>query len=62
MSTTHPGKGSDPDRNKRASGSPGEEIPSRPADTNASGEAKNDTGEDNQRQKGERPADDYIRR
>ncbi|MCX7514643.1 hypothetical protein [Frateuria sp. STR12] len=62
MNTSHPGKGNGPDHDKRAGGSPGEEVPKHPGDTNASGEAKNDTGEDNQRQKGERPADDYVRR
>lgn len=62
MSTSTPGKGSEPDREKHAGDGPGKEIPKRPADTNASGEARNDTGEDNQRQKGERPADDYVRR
>lgn len=62
MSTSHPGKDNEPDRETQAGGGPGKEIPKRPADTNASGEARNDTGEDNQRQKGERPAEDYIRR
>jgi hypothetical protein len=61
MSTSDPGKGQRPERDRHA-GDPGGEIPKRPADTNASGEAKNDTGEDNQSQKGERPADDYVRR
>jgi len=41
---------------------PGSRIPKRPQDTTASGDARNDTGEDNQRQQGGRPADDYIRR
>ncbi|MGN2241889.1 hypothetical protein ACFWZU_00115 [Frateuria sp. GZRR33] len=62
MNTSHPGKGDGSDRNPRAGGDPGEAIPKRPADTTASGEATNDTGEDNQRQKGERPAEDYVRR
>jgi hypothetical protein len=61
MNTSDPGKGQQPGHDRQAGG-PGEEIPKRPADTNASGEAHNDTGEDNQNQKGERPADDYIRR
>jgi hypothetical protein len=62
MKTSNPGKDNGPDRDKHAGGGPGAEIPKHPADTNASGEAKNDTGEDNQRQKGERPAGDYVRR
>lgn len=62
MNTSNPGKGGEPDRNQHAGGDPGKEIPKRPADTNASGEATNDTGEDNQSQKGERPAEDYVRR
>ena len=62
MNTSNPDKGSGRDRHQRAGNDPGEEIPKRPKDTTASGEAKNDTGEDNQRQKGERPADDYVRR
>lgn len=62
MNTSNPGKGGGPDRDRKASGDPGAEIPKRPADTTASGEATNDTGEDNQRQKGERPAEDYVRR
>ena len=62
MNTSNHGKGQDPDRNPQAGGEPGEKIPKRPADTTASGEATNDTGEDNQRQKGERPAEDYVRR
>lgn len=53
---------SDPQRDKHAGGDPGGEIPRRPADSTASGEATNDTGEDNQRQKGETPADEFIRR
>jgi hypothetical protein len=61
MNRSHPRKGHEPDRDKHADG-PGEDIPKRPADTTAGGEARNDTGEDNQRQKGERPAEDYIRR
>ena len=62
MSTSNPGKGGDADRHQQAGSDPGEKIPKRPADTNASGDARNDTGEDNQSQKGERPADDYVRR
>lgn len=62
MNTSHPGKRDDAERNRRTGGDPGEEIPKRPADTTASGEATNDTGEDNQRQKGERSAEDYVRR
>lgn len=61
MNTSHPGEDDGPDRGRHAGGGPGEEIPKRPADTDASGEAKNDTGEDNQHQKGERPAGDYVR-
>lgn len=61
MNTSNPGKG-EPDRGQHAGSDPGESIPKRPADTTASGEATNDTGEDNQRQKGERPAEDYVRR
>jgi hypothetical protein len=60
MGTSDPGRGNHSDSNQHAGA--GEDIPKRPADTNAGGEAKNDTGEDNQRQKGERPADDYVRR
>jgi hypothetical protein len=41
---------------------PGRDVPKRPQDTTASGDARNDTGEDNQRQQGGRPAEDYIRR
>jgi hypothetical protein len=62
MNTSNPGKGGEPDRNPRADDDPGKAIPKRPADTTASGEATNDTGEDNQSQKGERPAEDYVRR
>ncbi|MGN6282373.1 hypothetical protein [Frateuria sp.] len=62
MNTSHPGKGNEPERNQRTGGDPGAQIPKRPADTTARGEATNDTGEDNQRQKGERPAEDYVRR
>jgi hypothetical protein len=62
MSTSNPGKDSGPDRPRHDRDEPGKKVPKRPADTTASGEARNDTGEDNQRQKGERPADDYIRR
>lgn len=61
--TTSPADRNDrPQRDRHAGDDPGKEIPRRPADTTASGDATNDTGEDNQRQKGERPADDYIRR
>jgi hypothetical protein len=62
MNTSNPGKGAGPDREHRAAGDPGNQVPKRPADTNAGGEARNDTGEDNQHQKGERPAQDYVRR
>jgi hypothetical protein len=62
MNTSNPGKGTGPVREKRANDAPGGEVPKRPGDTTAGGEARNDTGEDNQRQKGERPADDYVRR
>jgi len=62
MNTSPPDKGGEQDRNRHAAGDPGEKIPKRPADTTASGEATNDTGEDNQSQKGERPAEDYVRR
>jgi len=62
MNTSHPGKGDEADRGRQGGGDPGEKIPKRPADTTASGEATNDTGEDNQQQKGERPAEDYVRR
>jgi len=62
MNHPNPGKGNGPGHDKHAGGGPGEEIPKRPADSNASGEANNDTGEDNQRQKGERPAGDYVRK
>ncbi|MEI7037851.1 hypothetical protein [Fulvimonas yonginensis] len=51
-----------PQRSTAPGTDPGEEIPRKPADTTAGGDARNDTGEDNQRQKGERPAGDYIRR
>lgn len=40
---------------------PGESIPKRPQDSRASGDARNDTGEDNQGAQGDRPAEDYIR-
>jgi hypothetical protein len=40
-----------PAERKSVSGDPGAKIPTRPEDTNASGDAKNDTGEDNQRDK-----------
>ena len=43
-------------------GDPGRRIPNHPQDTTPGGEARNDTGEDNQSQQGDRPADDYIRR
>lgn len=49
-------------RDKRADGDPGREIPKHPQDTTASGDAHNDTGEDNQGRQGDRPAEDYIRR
>lgn len=62
MSTSDPGKRNRLDHGKHAGDGPGEDIPKHPADTNAGGEAKNDTGEDNQQQKGERPAGDYVRR
>ncbi|HET6806521.1 MAG TPA: hypothetical protein VFH59_13890 [Frateuria sp.] len=62
MSTSHPGKSGGTDRTRHDARDPGAEVPKRPADTNAGGEARNDTGEDNQRQKGDRPADDYVRR
>lgn len=62
MNTSNPGKGDEADRKQRAGADPGKAIPKRPADTTASGDATNDTGEDNQRQKGERPAEDYVRR
>jgi len=61
MSTSNPGKDSGRDRPTHEGDGPGEKVPKRPADTTASGEARNDTGEDNQRQKGERPAEDYVR-
>lgn len=59
MSTSH--TDNDPDRDRPAE-APGTQIPRRPTDTTAAGDAKNDTGEDNQQQKGERPASDYVRR
>jgi hypothetical protein len=62
MNTTHSGKGPGDERKKHAAGHPGSEVPKRPADSTAGGDARNDTGEDNQRQKGERPAQDYVRR
>lgn len=62
MSTSHPGKGTGDERKKHAADHPGSKVPKRPADTTAGGDARNDTGEDNQRQKGERPAQDYVRR
>jgi len=62
MNTSDPGKGRETDQDKHAAGDPGNRIPKRPGETSASGEATNDTGEDNQRQKGERPAEDYVRR
>lgn len=62
MSTSDTGKRNGSDQDQHAGDSPGAKIPKRSADTDASGEAKNDTGEDNQRQKGERPAGDYVRR
>lgn len=62
MSTAHPGKGADAGQKKHTAGHPGNEVPRQPADTTAGGDARNDTGEDNQRQKGERPAQDYVRR
>lgn len=62
MSTSATDKGNGPDRDKRAGDGAGEQVPKHPSDTTAGGDARNDTGEDNQRQKGERPADDYIRR
>lgn len=62
MSKAHPDKGTGADQKKHAAGRPGNEVPRQPADTTAGGDAKNDTGEDNQRQKGERPAQDYVRR
>ncbi|UGB37667.1 hypothetical protein [Frateuria soli] len=61
MITSPPGKNDRPHRDPHAGGDRDEDMPGRPADTTASGDATNDTGEDNQRQKGERPADDYIR-
>jgi hypothetical protein len=61
MSKPHPGEDDGPDRGRRSGGGPAEKVPKRPADTDAGGEAKNDTGEDNQSQKGERPASDYVR-
>jgi len=60
MDHSNPGKGNGPEGDKHAGGAPGEKIPKRPADSDASGEARNDTGEDNQRQKGERPAEDFV--
>lgn len=51
MSTSQSGSPNDPTTPKRKSADPGAEIPTRPEDTTASGEAKNDTGEDNQRKK-----------
>jgi hypothetical protein len=62
MNTSSPGKEGGPDRRQHSGDDPGEEIPKRPSDTTASGDARNDTGEDNQSQKGERPAEDYVRR
>lgn len=59
MNPSDPRSGAERDKH---AGQPGGAVPKRPDDTTAGGEAKNDTGEDNQRQKGERPADDYVRR
>lgn len=59
MSTSNPGTAPEP---KQQASRAGDAIPKRPEDTTAGGEATNDTGEDNQRQKGERPAEDYVRR
>lgn len=52
MSTSPSGKhpSTEPEH-KQASGDPGAKIPTRPEDTTASGDAKNGTGEDNQREK-----------
>jgi hypothetical protein len=63
--STSPPRDRDTDGNRERGPSeddPGRRIPKRPQDTTASGDARNDTGEDNQRQQGGRPADDYIRR
>lgn len=60
MNRSHRDTDANPDRS--ASSDPGAEIPRQPKDSTAEGDARNDTGEDNQRQKGERPASDYIRR
>ena len=64
MTASHSSQGnpSKPARDQRAGGDPGGEIPKRPEDTTASGDARNDTGEDNQGTKGDRPAEYYIRR
>jgi len=53
MSTSQSGNTNPPatPERKNAGSDPGAEIPTRPEDTTASGEAKNDTGEDNQREK-----------
>lgn len=59
MGSSDPGTGRERDEQ---AGQPTDAIPTRPEDTTAGGDAKNDSGEDNQRQKGERPADDYVRR
>lgn len=62
MTPSHTDKGSANDPKRHAASHPGSEVPKRPADTTSGGDARNDTGEDNQRQKGERPAQDYVRR
>lgn len=62
MITSHSDKGTEADRKKHADDHAGDKVPRQSADTTAGGEARNDTGEDNQRQKGELPAQDYVRR
>lgn len=52
MSTFPSSSAHDSTELKRKSASdPGAKIPTRPEDTTASGDAKNDTGEDNQQEK-----------
>lgn len=62
MNAPQPGRGAGNDRERHAAGDPGGKVPKRPVDTTSDGDARNDTGEDNQRRKGERPAQDYVRR
>lgn len=63
MTTPHSSQGDSTRtaRDQRPGGDPGSEIPKHPQDTSASGDAHNDTGEDNQGGQGDRPAEDYIR-